>query len=222
MALYVLDWSSGYPSNLKGYAGAARYIGSPGHAKNLTKPEVAQWRAQGVPLLGVHEQDAGWMLGGHTRGQSAGLAVHRDSVALGLTLRRVCAACDFQPTAAQMPLILACLKGYGEILGRDVASLYGSASVLDAAYATGLLPHGGWQTVAWSGGRTSAHAVLLQHAQQITVHGVVCDVNTPLARDWGQSPFSSLAPPSATPPPPAPAPIPKRHYYPHRFAYTPR
>src|SRR6266498_412230 len=222
MALYVLDWSNGYPSDLKGYAGAVRYIGSPGHAKNLTKPEVAQWRAQGVPLSFVHEQDAGWMLGGHLRGQSAGLAVHKDAVTLGLTLRGVFAACDFKPSAAQMPLVLACLKGFGEILGHDVASVYGSASVLNAAHAAGLLPHGGWQTVAWSyvNGKlvVSPYAVLLQHTQQITLHGVKCDLNTVNAKDWRQSP----APSGVTPIPPASAPIPKRHYYPHRFAYTPR
>jgi hypothetical protein len=75
-------------------------------------------------------------------------------------------------------------NGASQVLGQHQVGVYGGFRVIEGAYAAGyrLL----WQTLAWSGGQKSAHAVLYQDGR--TVLGGNADVNQILASDWGQYP----------------------------------
>lgn len=189
----VLDYSSGYPSpasiKAAGYSGIVRYIGTPGRAKNMTRREAGAMRAAGIPIAGVYESTAGWMLGGASAGREAALRALDDAARLGLNLRSVNFACDVDiTTAAQMTAVRRCLDGASATaLNLARTGVYGEADVIDACVGGGNAVWG-WQTRAWSGGRVSSRAHLLQQIGYVYPGGVQCDRSTVLKLDWGQSP----------------------------------
>jgi Rv2525c-like, glycoside hydrolase-like domain len=186
----VLDYSAGWPGPaaiIAGkYAGAVRYIGTPGRSKNLVRAEVEALKAAGIPVALVYEDTAGWMLSGTAAGQAAARNVLSDAAKLGVDVGLVYFAADFDVTN-DMWAVTQCLDGAAVVLGADRVGVYGEADVIDAA-VTGGHARLGWQTRAWSGGRVSEHAALLQELGYVDVGGVQCDQNTVLAADWGQQP----------------------------------
>lgn len=186
----VLDYSGGYPApaaiRAAGYVGVVRYIGTPGRPKNLTRSEAQQMRTAGVPIGLVYEATAGWMRGGAAAGAGAARAALADAAACGVEVRCVYLACD-EDVTTQMASVMACLDGAATVLGRPRTGVYGEADVIDAA----LPGHAawGWQTRAWSGGRVSSKAALLQQIGYVYPGGVQCDRNTVLQDDWGQWPY---------------------------------
>jgi hypothetical protein len=192
-SMEVLDYSSGYPapSAIKtgGYAGVVRYIGTAGRGKNLTRAEAQAMLAAGVPIALVYEDSAGWMRGGAAAGTRAARAALADAADCDVTVRCVYFACD-EDVTTQMGAVLGCLDGAAQVLGLGRVGVYGEADVIDAAvpgHATW-----GWQTRAWSGGRVSAKAALLQQIGYRTVGGVQCDGSTILQDDWGQWPLEGI------------------------------
>lgn len=188
----VLDYSSGWPapSAIKAtrYVGIVRYIGTPGRSKNLTRTEASAMRAAGIPIALVYEDTAGWMTRGAGAGESAARAALADAADCGVGVRNVYFACDVDVTsAAQMGSVADCLDGAARVLGRARTGVYGEADVIDAMLGAGHATWG-WQTRAWSGGRLSARAHLLQQIGYVSVGGVQCDRNTVLNDDWGQWP----------------------------------
>lgn len=189
-SMEVLDYSSGYPTpsavKTAGYAGVVRYIGTPGHGKNLTRTEAQAMRAAGIPIALVYEAAAGWMRGGAPAGAAAARAALADAASCGVQARCVYLACD-EDVTTQMPTVLACLDGAAGVLGRSRVGVYGEADVIDAA----LPAHAtwGWQTRAWSGGRVSAKAHLLQQTGYVYPGGVQSDRSTILRDDWGYWPL---------------------------------
>jgi Rv2525c-like, glycoside hydrolase-like domain/D-alanyl-D-alanine carboxypeptidase len=189
-AMEVLDYSSGYPTpssvKMAGYAGVVRYIGTPGRGKNLTRAEAQAMHAAGIPIALVYEDSAGWMNGGAAAGVAAARAALADAGNCGVTVRCVYFACDVDVTS-QMGTVMACLDGAATVLGKARTGVYGEADVVDAA----VPGHAawGWQTRAWSGGRLSARAAMLQQIGYVSVGGVQCDRNTVLKDDWGQWPY---------------------------------
>jgi hypothetical protein len=193
-SMEVLDYSSGYPApaavKTAGYAGVVRYIGTSGRGKNLTRGEAQAMSAAGIPIALVYEDTAGWMQGGQAAGVNAARAALQDATACGTPVRCVYFACDQEVlTAAQMNNVMACLDGAASVLGRPRVGVYGQASVIDTALSGGRAVWG-WQTRAWSGGRVSARAHLLQQVGYVSVGGVQCDRNTVLQDDWGQTPYA--------------------------------
>jgi hypothetical protein len=189
-SMEVLDYSSGYPSpaaiRAANYAGVVRYVGTPGRGKNLTRAEAQAMAAAGIPIALVYEDAAGWMRGGKAAGAAAAAAALRDAANCGVEVRCVYLACD-EDVTTQMPAVLACLDGAATVLGLSRTGVYGEADVIDAA-VPGRASRG-WQTKAWSGGRVSNKAGLLQLLGYRTVGGVQCDANTVLKDDWGQWPY---------------------------------
>lgn len=188
----VLDYSSGFPAPsavLAQYVGIVRYIGTPGRPKNLTPSEAQQMLAAGVPIALVYEEGAGWMLGGYQAGAAAARRALDDAQTCGVGVRCVYFACDVDVTTdEQIRAVEDCLLGAISVLGRDRVGVYGEADVIDAClsqrYATW-----GWQTRAWSGGRISPRAHLLQQIGYVYPGGVQADRSTVLEADWGQWPL---------------------------------
>lgn len=190
----VLDYSTGWPRDIGGYGGVIRYIGTPGTAtaprgKNLTPAEAAWHLAHNVPIALVHEQTAGWVLGGRPAGEAAARASVADAARCGVQMRCLYAACDVDITdATQMAALDACLDGIAAVIGRSRVGVYGEADVIDHCMGNGKAVYG-WQTRAWSGGRVSTRACMLQQVGYVTVDGVTCDRNTLMNDDWGQWPY---------------------------------
>lgn len=187
----VLDYSSGWPPpaaiKASGYAGVLRYIGTPGHGKNLTHDEAQAMLGADVQIGLVYEASAGWMLSGAPAGERAALAALADAEHCGVPVRCVYFACDVDITStAQLGAVKQCLAGAARVLGRDRVGVYGEADVIDACVPNHAAY--GWQTKAWSHGRQSGKACLLQQLGYVYPGGVECDWNTMLATDWGQHP----------------------------------
>ncbi len=188
----ALDYSAGWPDPatvVDAYAGIVRYVGTPGRGKNLTRAEAQAMHAAGVPIALVYEDTAGWMRGGSAAGNAAARRALDDAATCGVGVRCVYFACDEDiTTAVGMAQVMACLDGAAVTLGRARTGVYGEADVIDAALSAGHAVWG-WQTRAWSGGRVSVRAHLLQQIGYVDVGGVQCDRSTVLKPDWGQWPM---------------------------------
>jgi hypothetical protein len=194
----VLDYSSGWPApsaiRAAKYVGVVRYIGTPGRGKNLTRTEARAMTAANIPIALVYEDSAGWMLGGVGAGAAAARASLTDAQNCGVGVRNVYFAADFDVTStAQMVAVERCLDGAAGVLGRGRVGVYGEADVIDACLG-GRHATWGWQTRAWSGGRVSSRAHLLQQIGYVYPGGVQCDRSTVMKRDWGQWPDPAQPP----------------------------
>lgn len=188
----VLDYSSGSPApaaiKSARYVGVVRYVGTPGRGKNLTRAEAQGLHAAGIPISLVYEDSAGWMLQGLAAGEAAARAALTDAQNCGVGVRCVYFAADVDVTStAQMVGVERCLDGAAGVLGRGRVGVYGEADVIDACLGQKHATFG-WQTRAWSGGRVSSRAHLLQQVGYVYPGGVQCDRSTVLKADWGQWP----------------------------------
>jgi hypothetical protein len=175
------DYSSGpiAPAALEaaGVTTVVRYVSTAGNGKNITAKEYADLTGAGIRVLLVYETTARWMLGGYAAGLAAARSARAQAVAVGYpSWWPIWYADDLDDTTADIATVLACLHGCSDAEGsKALTQLYGEYAAVEAAYAAGyLLP---WQTVAWSGGERSAHAVLYQTGQTTTCGGVQVDVN---------------------------------------------
>ena len=191
---YVADYSNGPPmaSALKaaGYVGAVRYLpkmGSSGVVV-LTPREVTDFRARDLDLAVIFESQSG---GRAMQGRAAGAqdgewALARAIELLGHTPRCIYFAVDAEVIGTvQMGAVGSYFDGVASKLGGVRRGGYGQFSVIEYLFDTNRI-HWGWQTRAWSGGKTSSRACLYQDATQRTVAGVGVDNNLVLKADWGQ------------------------------------
>lgn len=189
--MFVLDYSSGFPDPkailAEDYVGVVRYIGTPGRSKNLTRNEARALLSEGIPIGLVYENTAGWMRGGYQAGVRAAQASLEDAARCEVGVRNVYFACD-EDVTTQMADVMNCLDGGASVLSRSRMGVYGEADVVDFAIARQHATRG-WQTKAWSGGRQSGVAHLLQELGYVYPGGVECDRSTVLRHDWGQWPY---------------------------------
>lgn len=93
------------------------------------------------------------------------------------------------------------LKGVASVIGIGRTGIYGGFYVIEWALKNGYAKWG-WQTYAWSGGKVSSRAHLLQYDNFANVNGVAVDLNRSLKADFGQWPRpSGSIPDTATPAP---------------------
>lgn len=102
-------------------------------------------------------------------------------------------------------------RGVRSTIGRYVVGVYGSARVVGYLLDAGLAARG-WCTSAWSYGAVDPRAAAYQHAYNVPVGGVVCDLDAILGRTggWGDTPTASPPPVPVAPAPPAPQPQPQQ------------
>ena len=94
-------------------------------------------------------------------------------------------AVDVDVTAGQLAVVDAYLDGAASVLGRDRVGVYGEFDVVEHCLGGGHAAWG-WQSRAWSHGRVSERAHLVQELGQVVVGGVECDVDTAHRTDFGQ------------------------------------
>ncbi len=187
-----------------GYEFVVRYVGTSG--KCITQAEYQRHHAAGLGVALVFEAGAADALNGAQIGRAHALLANSAADALGFPRTRpIYYACDFddRSDAGTFGKLSAYFDGVTGVGIRE-AGAYGSSRVCDWYRARG--GKWAWQTVAWSNGRVSAGAQLLQqvtHAAQIpgtSIHSY--DDNLALASDFGQD--NAHATPPVPPKPPKP------------------
>lgn len=168
-------WWQVTPAQLRsmGFTGAMRY-GVPGNTKSATPVEVANLRAAGFDFGLVYETVANRSAQGAGAGADDAKAANAFADSLGYPSEcTLWYAVDFDAAPSQ---VQAYFDGVGSARLRPYAP-YGSADVIDGVRYPGI----GWQTAAWSRGRVSARAGLLQNGFHNTY-----DSNVVLVADFGQ------------------------------------
>ncbi len=156
-----------------GFSGAMRY-GVPNNTKSITAAELANLRSAGFDVGLVYETVANRAAQGAQAGHDD--AIKANAFADTLWYPKNCTlwyAVDFD---AQPSQVQSYFDGIGSASLRPYAP-YGSADVIDGVKYPGI----GWQTAAWSKGRVSKRAGLLQNGFHSTY-----DSNQVLVADFGQ------------------------------------
>lgn len=174
---HVLDYSFSEPSFTQavalGYVGVHGYM--PWSAANpdagsLTRASIARIHAAGMGWAGIWEvnpqRPAQGYAVGHSDGVSHALGYRDFGVAPGAVAYW---ACDYDADPATVAEygrgFRDAAAGYGYISGA-----YGSARVIDYLVGNGVNTVG-WQAEAWSSGRVSDHASLIQRANYKLING---------------------------------------------------
>jgi hypothetical protein len=99
---------------------------------------------------------------------------------------------DWDATLKDQDAINAYLAGASSIISNARTGHYGDLYTCQRARDAGVAQWF-WQTAAWSGGQQLDGAHIYQHATQVEVGGVSCDVNEALVLpDFGQHPYSPI------------------------------
>lgn len=187
----VLDYSAGFPGALAiaraGYAGAVRYIGTPGRTKDTTGAELDDFSRHGAAMAVVYQNTTGDWQGGAAAGEANARRAREHATSIGFPGGRpIYMAIDRDIVReADFTTVMSYLDGAASVLGPGNVGVYGEHDVVKRALEGGHARYG-WQTAAWSGGRHYAGAHLYQRIGTVHVGGIACDVNDVLAADWGQ------------------------------------
>jgi hypothetical protein len=181
----------------------ARYL-SPDSTKNITRAEVADYKANGLGVVVVWESSANRMLGGKAAGAADALAAEVQRAAVGLPSNQpIYFGCDFDAQGTQFHTVNEYLRGVASVIGLSRTGIYGGYYVLEDVFSSPATATYGWQTVAWSNGKVSAHANIYQDGSTTLSGGA--DWDTAETADYGQYPRPSAAPTPAPTPAPAPS-----------------
>jgi hypothetical protein len=204
----AIDYSGGVPSGASvhaaGYGGVIRYLQKRGisRVKVLTAAEYQDMTRNGVGVTLLYEDtDPGRCGQGRSAGITDGAWALQQARNVGIAQPRsiiFCVDYDATPDA-----VIPYFQGTASQVGRAVNGAYGSAQVIEALFAAGLITWG-MQTRAWSHGNVAAGIQLYQDIGYVTVGGVQCDVDYILTADFGQHPAPTWL---AKPPTPTPSPI---------------
>lgn len=187
---------------------AMRYIANiPGSGGKCTSPtEIAALHAAGLAVGLVWETTGGFMTGGAGQANADAPNVAAWIAYLRLPAGvRIHFALDLDPSAAQLAASLAYLTAMASHIGWDRVGGYGSDRAVDYwAANTPATASVWWQTYAWSGGRISPHASILQYQNAVAMAGGTvdrCRLLVPLANAglWPATTTSPGGDPPVTP-----------------------
>ena len=177
-----------------GYRGVLRYACAGRGDVNITPDEVRDLQANGLEIGIVVEFAADWLLGGSAAGRDGASGSRAICRACGLKDGVIYLAGDSDftgmapagPTNASMLAIREACKGAADTVGAENVGFYGSYYAVEwlAEHAPWIKWF--WQTEAWSRGKVSEHAQILQRARYDVVAGVQLDPDARLAANWGQ------------------------------------
>jgi hypothetical protein len=166
---------------------ACRYLSTPGNPKNLEAKEAAVLTTAGLATVTVFETTGSRALDGANAGHADALAASAQAAALGGHDVPIYFAVDFDAQPAQLPAVVAYIKGAADAIGAARVGVYGGLHVIKAC-ADAKACHFLWQTYAWSGTPTvwDKRAQLHQYENGKTVAGLSVDLDRALTADYGQ------------------------------------
>lgn len=179
MPTYI-DFSYGRPGSAAikaaGHSGVIRYL-SRYLPKTLDLREVADYRSGGLAIHVVFEDSANRAVGGWSAGQADAQFAKDQAYGLGWDGSGcIYFAVDFDVTQATQSAVIGYFQGIANVLPVEQVGGYGEADVIDLLASRGLIGHC-WQTKAWSGGRVTSRAQMIQLIQTASVVGIDVDVN---------------------------------------------
>lgn len=171
------SWSRPDPQQMAaaGIKVVMRYLYGPG--KGIDRAELDGLLDAGIGVGLNYEAQRGNHLKGAAQGRIDGAAARGYAATLGprAAAKPIYFSCDEQVSAAQLPTVMAYLQAADSAAHPSRA--YGQFSVCER------FGRPAWQTIAWSGGLVSKHAVLYQYAINQDFHGSDVDYNTILNLD---------------------------------------
>lgn len=179
-------WAHISPAELHraGVSFVCRYLSDSG--KDLGLQEARVLRGAGIDIIVVWETSATRSLDGEHAGAVDARAALAEATRLGLPAHRpIFFAIDYDELSWENGAVDAYFRGVNSVLGVERTGVYGDADVADHLVAAGLV-RWVWQTYAWSAGRVSRHANLLQFSNDHTIAGVGVDFDRALTEDFGQ------------------------------------
>lgn len=163
---YSFDRPDPHQMAASGIKVVARYLFGPG--KGLDAAEVKALHAAGIGIVLNYEGQSGNHLKGAQQGAADGQAARSYAKQLGAPDGLpIYFSCDQQVFASTMPAVMAYLHAADS--GPHPSRAYGQYSVLER------FGRPGWQTIAWSSGLISKHAVLYQYEIEQDFHGSAVD-----------------------------------------------
>lgn len=182
-----VDYSWGRPDLATMYALGVRFVCrylAPLSGKVLSPAERRALHGAGFSIILNWENEAKDMLGGYGLGATHATEALRQADELGAPIIvPIFFSVDFDAIPADYEPIARYLDGAASVLGRPRVGVYGKADVIDALvprYATW-----GWQTYAWSAGRISRKAHLLQYRNNVSLAGATVDLDRSLREPFG-------------------------------------
>lgn len=190
-------WGRPMPSQLRaaGMDFVCRYYTHDRTGKALTRGEAGAYTHAGIGVVSVFEDFAHRPLSGKGGGELDGRFARLMARGCGQpTDAPIYIAVDFPP-GPRVPVVREYVVGFATAAKPYPVRIYGDADMVDLAADWKLGP--GWQTTAWSAGRLSPHAGLLQTGQTADVGGVIVDVDEARTTDigsWGIGPHRLVSP----------------------------
>lgn len=164
-----------------------RYAPYPGDGgKGLTLDEVQEYHAAGLGIGLVFESTGGRPHGGYANGREDGLIARQgaDSVGFPDSLP-IYFAVDYDVVSGpDWQAIADYFRGINSVLPVLQMGDYGEADVIDFCHDNGLTAWH-WQTAAWSGGRVSQWAHLLQYQNEEIINGAEVDFDRSFGDEQG-------------------------------------
>ena len=160
-----------------------RYL-SGGNPKDISKAELANYKAAGIPVVFVWETD------GIMRSKAEGVShAHAADTQLG-SIGAPGATVFFAADAAAMPDLPGYMSGVVSVIGKSRAGIYGGIGSVGAAFNNGQCSYG-WQTAAWSSGKWDNRALIRQVQNDVKVGPATCDLDE--AAFWSSSQVLGLS-----------------------------
>ena len=190
MTIEGVDFSFGRPGGAALAAAGKRFVLRyiTGAGKALTAAEITDYQAHGLDIGLIFESTANRALAGYAAGVNDAKSARTAMKALGIPVNvAIYFAVDFDVTlASQMAAIDDYLNGAHSVVG-DWTGVYAEYAVIEHVHAANPKA---WlyQTYAWSGGKVSSHAHLLQYRNGQTINGAAVDYDRALQANFGQWP----------------------------------
>lgn len=182
-----------------------RYLSGGGNPKDISKAELDNYLAAGIPVVFVWET-TGTDMTSMSNGENDARAAQNELNALGAASAVVFFAADEQAE----PDELAYLQGAGYVLGKSRVGIYGGLASIEAAFNNNVVSYG-WQTYAWSGGVWDNRALLRQYLNGVKIGPAEVDLDEAaywnsatvltVHSDFGQWPRPVITPPPVPVPP---------------------
>lgn len=133
-----------------------------GSGKALTGAEARWLLTQGKTIVLNFEWSAAGARGGYAAGVRDARAAELARLEIGAPPVAIYFSADWDVQPAEIPTVLAYLRGVADTIGWARTGLYGGLRVVSAALSAGY--PWAWQTYAWSRGRWDGRAQFLQVA----------------------------------------------------------
>ena len=174
----------------------------------MTLAEATAYIVSKISVVSVLERSATAALGGTAQGTADAASAITAAKALRQPLdSAIYTTVDFQPTTAQMVLVVAYVKAFAAAVRKAgyKAGLYGGTGTINSCRS---LVDFIWQAAGWSEG-VAVTCHIRQQLAQVTIDGHTCDEDQAFDASFGQWTTQTPVPTPAPKPVPKPTPAPK-------------